>query len=82
MTEEQKLLDRAAEEIVRLRKFNREMNIKLEMFDKMMMLAGMQPPREGGLHSPESDIVKDIDENLNENLDKLSADVRRRVAKR
>lgn len=82
MTTEQKLLNDAAEEIVRLRKQNQVMSIKLEMFDKMVMLVGARPEYQGEMLAPRVDIVSEIDEYLRENLDDLSKAVRETVIKR
>lgn len=72
----------AAEEIVRLRKQNEVMKIKLDMFDTMTALVYARTPDKGGYASPQIDIVTQIDEHLNEKLDDLTQAVRKQVIKR
>lgn len=82
MTTEQELLNKAAEEIIRLRKRNEVMSIKLDMFDRVTALVYSQPPNHGGMEHSPYDIVKDIDGHLRDNLDELSKAVREAVIKR
>ena len=77
MTTEHKLLNDAADEIVRLRKELREKTIRLEMVDKMLFLVEAQGPRSGGgIMSASNDIVREINDHLVDNIDELSASVK------
>lgn len=82
MTDEQKLLNDAAEEIVKLRKQNEVMKIRLDVFDTMTAIVFARAPEKGYESSGLPDIVKQIDAHLNEELDSLSAAVRAQVIKR
>lgn len=82
MTTEQKLLNDAAEEIVRLRKQNEVMKIKLDMFDTMKALVFAQVPEMGVMHEARIDIVREIDKYMTEKLDDLTQAVRQQVIKR
>lgn len=81
MTEEQKLLNDAAEEIIRLRKQNEVMKIRLDVFDTMSAIVFSKAP-EKGYEPGRQDIVREIDRYLNEKLDSLSSAVRSQVIKR
>lgn len=83
MTKEQELLNKAAEEIVRLRKRNEILELKFQMFERVEALVLARAPERGGVYATaERDIVSEIDEYLNEHLDDLSASVRKIVTKR
>lgn len=82
MTDEQKLLNDAAEEIIRLRKQNEVMKIRLDVFDTMTAIVYARAPEKGYESSGRTDIVREIDKHLNENLDSLSSAVRAQVIKR
>lgn len=83
MTDEQRLLNDAAEEILRLRKQNEVMRIRLDVFDTMTAIVYARAPERGGFEtSSRQDIVKEIDKHLNEKLDSLTSAVRSQVIKR
>lgn len=59
-----RLLEKAVEEIKQLRKSNQMLSIKVETFDKAVMLveAGSRLPQRG--YSHESDLCKEIEDTL------------------
>lgn len=83
MTTEQRLLNDAANEIVKLRETNEKMRIRLTAIDDMLQLVNSSPARNNqGLASPNKDIVNEIDDHLRDNLDDLTQAVRDAVTKR